>query len=110
MHQTVAKILIDQGFTISLCMVSLAYMKYHDIFSINNCYHFCNHVNAYNFIDGVDGLAISGKENPCFSIHFHCDDPFYNLGILLCLFASPSIFSILKKEERFFLVMQGLYF
>ena len=113
MQLIVAKILIDQGFTISSLYGFLGIYEIPWIFSqLITAIIFVITVNAYNFIDGVDGLAISETvKNLCFFLYILSqDDPFYNLGILLLFICIPFYFFNFKKRRKIFLGDAGSLF
>ena len=113
MQLIVAKILIDQGFTISSLYGFLGIYEIPWIFSqLITAITFVIIVNAYNFIDGVDGLAISETlKNLCFFLYILSqDDPFYNLGFLLLFICIPFYFFNFKKRRKIFLGDAGSLF
>ena len=113
MQLIVAKILIDQGFTISSLYGFLGIYEIPWIFSqLITAIAFVIIVNAYNFIDGVDGLAISETvKNLCFFLYILSqDDPFYNLGFLLLFICIPFYFFNFKKRRKIFLGDAGSLF
>ena len=69
-------------------------------------------VNAYNFIDGIDGLAIS--ETIKNLIFFLCilpsSDPFFNLAYILLFISIPFYYFNLKKRKKVFLGDAGSLF
>lgn len=109
----VAKILIDQGFTIS---------NLHGMFGIYEIpwllsqiltgVTFVILVNAYNFIDGIDGLAISETiKNLCFFlILLSADSPFYNLVWILIFACLPFYFFNFRDKKKVFLGDAGSLF
>ena len=113
MQLIVAKILIDQGFTISSLHGFLGIYEIPWIFSqLITTITFIIIVNAYNFIDGVDGLAISETvKNLCFFLYILSqDDPLYNLGFLLLFICIPFYFFNFKKDRKIFLGDAGSLF
>ena len=113
MQLIVAKILIDQGFTISSLYGFLGIYEIPWIYSqLITAITFVIIVNAYNFIDGIDGLAISETiKNLCFFLYILSQgDPFYNLGILLLFICIPFYFFNFKKRRKIFLGDAGSLF
>ena len=113
MQLIVAKILIDQGFTISSLYGFLGIYEIPWIFSqLITAITFVIIVNAYNFIDGIDGLAISETvKNLCFFLYILSqDDPLYNLGFLLLFICIPFYFFNFKKRRKVFLGDAGSLF
>ena len=105
MQIIVAKILIDQGFVISSLHGLLGVYEIPWILSqLITALAFVIIINAYNFIDGIDGLAVSETiKNLCFFVYILMpNDPFYNLSLLLLFICIPFFFLISKKDERFF--------
>ena len=95
MQLIVAKILIDQGFVInSLNGFLNIYEMPWFVSQIVTGIIFVIIVNAYNFIDGIDGLAISETlKNLCVFIYLlSSNDPFYNLAVILIFICIPFYF------------------
>ena len=106
MQLIVAKILIDQGYVISSLHGFLGIYEIPWIISqLITAIAFVIIVNAYNFIDGVDGLAISETvKNLCFFLYvLSPNDPFYKLGFLLLFICIPFYFFNFKKKRKVFL-------
>lgn len=106
MQLIVAKILIDQGFTISTLYGFIGVYEIPWIFSqLITAITFIIIVNAYNFIDGIDGLAISETvKNLCFFLFLLSpNDPLYNLAFLLFFICIPFYFFNFKKRRKIFL-------
>ena len=110
----VAKILIDYGLLIE---------NFHGVFGIYEIprlasqlftvFVFLVIVNAFNFIDGIDGLAITESIKVILIIELISQNktPFFYLGIITIMAALPSyIISTLKKIIKYFLVMEDLFF
>ena len=106
MQLIVAKILIDQGFAI----VSLhGFMGVYEIpwilSQLITAVGFVIIVNAYNFIDGIDGLAISETVKNFFFFLYVLfpNDPLYDLGFILLFICIPFYFFNFKKKKKIFL-------
>ena len=106
MQIIVAKILIDQGYAITnlhgfFGVYEIPWMLSQLITGIT----FVIIVNAYNFIDGIDGLAITETlKNLCFFLFILSpSDPFYNLSLLLIFICIPFYFFNFKKRNKIFL-------
>ena len=106
MQVIIAKILIDQG----LVLTSLyGFLGIYDIpwviSQIITVLFFVTCVNAYNFIDGVDGLAISETfKNLIFFIAFlPGTDKLITLCKLTLLIILPLYYFIFKKNKKVFL-------
>ena len=106
----VAKILIDQGYVIS---------NYYGLFGLyevswllaqaSTVFVFLVVVNAINFIDGIDGLAISQVFKTLviievFSVEF---TPLYSMGLILVLAILPLYYFNFKKKRKVFLGDSG---
>ena len=106
MQIVVAKILIDLGYVID---------NFHGIFGwheipwllaqITTIFVFIVLVNAYNFIDGLDGLAMTEflKLIIIFEIFFSENTPFYFLNILLIVTILPLFYFNLRVKNKVFL-------
>jgi len=106
----VAKILIDQGYVIS---------NYHGLFGQNEIpwllaqlstvFVFLVIVNAINFIDGIDGLAITEVIKAILVIEFFSQslNPLYNLGSLIIASLLPLYYYNFKKKRKVFLGDSG---
>jgi len=102
----VAKILIDQGYVIS---------DYHGLFGLyqvpwllaqlSTIFVFLVVVNAINFIDGIDGLAITEIIKAILLIEFFSDGftTLSNLGFLVICSLIPLYYFNFKKERKVFL-------
>ena len=113
MQLIVAKILIDQGFVISNFYGFLGIYEIPWIISqIITASAFIIIVNAYNFIDGIDGLAISETiKNLCLFLYlFSKDDPFYNMAGILLSVCIPFYFFNFRKKKKVFLGDAGSLF
>ena len=113
MQLIVAKILIDQGYAITSLHGLLGIHEIPWIISqIVTGLAFIIIVNAYNFIDGIDGLAVSETlKNLCFFIYLLLpEDPFYNLSWILFFICVPFYFFNFKKREKVFLGDAGSLF
>ena len=113
MQLIVSKILIDQGFVISSLYGFLGIYEIPWVFSqLITAVGFIIIVNAFNFIDGIDGLAISETlKNLCFFLYILLpDDPLYNLGFILLFICIPFYFFNFKKKRKIFLGDAGSLF
>ena len=102
----VAKILIDQGFVMS---------NYHGLFGLyevpwliaqaSTIFVFLVVVNAINFIDGIDGLAISELIKIVLILEFFSLDftGLSNLGLLVVCSLIPLYYFNFKKTKKIFL-------
>jgi UDP-N-acetylmuramyl pentapeptide phosphotransferase/UDP-N-acetylglucosamine-1-phosphate transferase len=102
----VAKILIDQGYVIS---------NYHGLFGfyevpwvlaqLSTIFVFLVVVNAINFIDGIDGLAISEVIKTIILIEFMSNKqtPLFNLGLLVICSIIPLYYFNFKRKGKVFL-------
>jgi len=102
----VAKILIDQGFVIS---------NYHGLFGLyevpwllaqlSTVFVFLVVVNAINFIDGIDGLAVTEVIKTLVLIEFVSEGttPFLPLGALVIASLLPFYYFNFKKNRKVFL-------
>ena len=113
MQIIVAKILIDQGFAITSLngffgIYEIPWLVSQLITGIA----FVIIVNAYNFIDGIDGLAISETiKNLCFFIYLlYPSDPFYKLSWILLFICIPFYYFNFKKRKKVFLGDAGSLF
>ena len=113
MQLIVAKILIDQGFVITSLHGLLGLYEIPWILSqLITAISFVIIVNAYNFIDGIDGLAISESvKNLLFFLYILLpNDPFYNLSLILLFIYIPFYFFNFKKRQKIFLGDAGSLF
>ena len=104
----VAKILIDQGFLIS---------NYHGLFGIHEVpriiaqlttiFVFLIIVNAYNFIDGIDGLAIIEFIKIVFIIEYFAleNTPLKIFSYITILSILPLFYFNFKKKIKYFWVI-----
>ena len=106
----VAKILIDQGFIIS------NFYGFFGIYEVprllaqaTTLFVFLVVVNSINFIDGIDGLAISEFIKIILLIEYfsHQNTPLYKLGVLTILSVIPLYYFNFKKERKIFLGDSG---
>ncbi len=113
MQLIVAKILIDQGFAITNMYGLLGIYEIPWLISqIITSFTFVIFVNAYNFIDGVDGLAISETiKNLCFFLIFlSSNSEFYNFILILIFACLPFYYFNFKKKRKVFLGDAGSLF
>ena len=113
MQIIVAKILIDQGFAITNLHGFLGVYEIPWILSqLITGVTFVIIVNAYNFIDGIDGLAITETlKNLCFFLYIlPPSDPFYNLSLILSFTCIPFYLFNFKKKNKIFLGDAGSLF
>ena len=113
MQLIVAKILIDQGYVITNLYGFLGINEIPWIISqFFTGLAFIIIVNAYNFIDGIDGLAMSETlKNLCFFLFlFPPNDTFYTLAYVLVFICFPFYFFNLKKRKKVFLGDAGSLF
>ena len=106
LQMIVAKILIDQGYVIS---------NYHGLFGLyevpwllaqlTTIFVFLVVVNAINFIDGIDGLAITEVIKTILVIEFFSSSitPLFPMGALLLASLLPLYFFNFKKKRKVFL-------
>ena len=109
----VAKILIDQGYVIS---------NYHGLFGLyevpwllaqgSTIFVFLVVVNAINFIDGIDGLAISEVIKTVILIEFFSSGftSLSNMGLILIASILPLYYFNFKKKRKVFLGDGGSLF
>lgn len=109
----VAKILIDQGYVIS---------NYHGLFGIfevswllaqtTTIFVFLVIVNAMNFIDGIDGLAITETFKIIFLIEYFCVEftPIAPLGMMILTCIIPLYYFNFKRTKKIFLGDGGSLF
>jgi len=102
----VAKIIIDQGYVIS---------NYHGLFGLyelpwllaqlSTVFVFLVIINAFNFIDGIDGLAITEVIKTIILIEFFSNNrtPLTPFFILLVLSLLPLYYFNFKKKTKVFL-------
>ena len=102
----VSKILIDQGYVIS---------NYHGLFGLyeipwffaqlSTVFVFLVVVNAINFIDGIDGLAITEVIKTIFVIEFFSNSTtsLFNMGGIIIASLIPLYFFNFKKNGKVFL-------
>ena len=113
MQIIVGKVLIDQGYVIT---------NYHGLFGlqeipwilaqITTIFVFLIIVNAFNFIDGIDGLAKSQffKTSFLFLFFSNFDNDLESLIIIIMLSTLPLFFYNFKKKEKVFLGDGGSMF
>ena len=109
----VAKILIDQGYVIT---------NYHGLFGlyevpwllaqISTIFVFLIIVNAINFIDGIDGLAISEIIKTIILIEFFSAEftPLSFMGFILVVAILPLYYFNFKRKQKVFLGDAGSLF
>ena len=109
----VAKILIDQGFVID---------HFHGVLGLNEIprlaaqlftiFVFLVIVNALNFIDGIDGLAITESIKVILLVEFFSlqPTPFFALGVMTVLGLLPLYYFNYKKDYKVFLGDAGSLF
>ena len=109
----VAKILIDQGYVIS---------NYHGLFGLHEVswllaqastiFVFLVIVNAMNFIDGIDGLAITEVIKIILLIEYFCFEftPIAPLGIIIVTSIFPLYYFNFKRSDKIFLGDGGSLF
>ena len=109
----VAKILIDQGFVIS---------NYHGFMGVyeipwimaqlTTIFVFLVIVNGINFIDGIDGLAITEVIKTILIIEFFsfAKTPLFNLSIILIVITIPLYYFNLRSNKKMFLGDGGSLF
>ena len=109
----VAKILIDQGFVIT---------DFYGLFGLNKVpwliaqistvFVFLVVVNAINFIDGIDALAITEVIKTIIIIEFasKSNTPLFNLGIVIIATILPLYYFNLRKKNKVFLGDAGSLF
>ena len=109
----VAKILIDYGLLID---------NFHGVFGIYELprltsqiftvFVFLVVVNAFNFIDGIDGLAITESIKVILIIELISESktPFFYLGVITVLAAIPLYYFNFKKDYKVFLGDAGSLF
>ena len=113
MDETNARKIIDQGYVITNLYGFLGINEIPWIISqFFTGLTFIIIVNAYNFIDGIDGLAISETlKNLCFFLFLlPPNDSFYNLAYVLIFISFPFYFFNLKKRKKVFLGDAGSLF
>ena len=102
----VAKVIIDQGFVISNFYGFLGFNEVPWFFAqITTVFVFLIIVNSINFIDGIDGLAITEVIKFLLLFEFFSDfkSSFTNLSLLLVLITLPLYYFNLKKKKKVFL-------
>jgi UDP-GlcNAc:undecaprenyl-phosphate GlcNAc-1-phosphate transferase len=109
----VAKILIDQGLVIN---------DFHGVLGLHEIPHLASQfftvfvflviVNAFNFIDGIDGLAITEAIKVILLVEFfsHQFTPFLPLGMITVLGLLPLYYFNFKKDYKVFLGDAGSLF
>tara|TARA_B100001175_G_C19509138_1_gene642641 strand:- start:2474 stop:3403 length:930 start_codon:yes stop_codon:yes gene_type:complete len=102
----VAKILIDQGLIID---------DFHGVLGLNEIprlgsqvftvFVFLVIVNSFNFIDGIDGLAITETIKVILLVEYFSNQPspFFNLGVITVLSLLPLYYFNFKKDYKVFL-------
>lgn len=110
MQIIVAKILIDQGFVISNFYGLFGLYEVPRVLSqLSTVFVFLVVVNAFNFIDGIDGLAISQviKSILIFEIFSKTITPISILGFLIFSSTLPLYYFNFKKRRKIFLGDSG---
>jgi UDP-GlcNAc:undecaprenyl-phosphate/decaprenyl-phosphate GlcNAc-1-phosphate transferase len=109
----VAKILIDQGLVID---------NFHGVFGLNEIprlasqvftiFVFLVIVNAFNFIDGIDGLAITETIKVILLVELFSNEstPFLSLCLIIIFSLLPLYYFNFKKENKVFLGDAGSLF
>lgn len=109
----VAKILIDQGLVID---------NFHGVLGLNEIprlasqlftgFVFLVIVNSFNFIDGIDGLAITEAIKVILLVEFFSNKytPFFNLGMITVLCLLPLYYFNYKRDYKVFLGDAGSLF
>jgi len=109
----VAKILIDQGYVIA---------NYHGLFGLyevpwllaqaSTLFVFLVVVNAINFVDGIDGLALTEVIKTILLIEYFSAAPtaLFPLGVLIIVSMIPLYYFNFKKKEKVFLGDAGSLF
>ena len=113
MQIIVAKILIDQGFVISNFYGLFGLYEVPRVLSqLSTVFVFLVVVNAFNFIDGIDGLAISQviKSILIFEIFSKTITPISILGFLIFSSTLPLYYFNFKKSRKIFLGDSGSMF
>ncbi len=113
MQLIVAKILIDQGHVITSLYGFLGIYEIPWIIAqLITASAFIIIVNAYNFIDGIDGLAISEtiKNLSFFLILLSSDSSFYYLVWILIFACLPFYFFNFREKKKVFLGDAGSLF
>jgi UDP-N-acetylmuramyl pentapeptide phosphotransferase/UDP-N-acetylglucosamine-1-phosphate transferase len=102
----VAKILIDQGFVIDHFHGVLGLQEIPRVASqIFTVFVFLIIVNAINFIDGIDGMAITETIKVILLVEFFSETftPIYFLGVFTILSSMTLYYFNFKKENKVFL-------
>ncbi|RPG66837.1 MAG: undecaprenyl/decaprenyl-phosphate alpha-N-acetylglucosaminyl 1-phosphate transferase [Flavobacteriaceae bacterium TMED42] len=109
----VAKILIDQGFVIDNFHGVLGLQEIPRLASqIFTVFVFLVIVNAFNFIDGIDGLAITEAIKVIVLVEFFSlqSTPLFSLGMITALSLLPLYYFNFKKDYKVFLGDAGSLF
>ncbi|MDA8757803.1 undecaprenyl/decaprenyl-phosphate alpha-N-acetylglucosaminyl 1-phosphate transferase [Flavobacteriaceae bacterium] len=109
----VAKILIDQGFVIDNFHGVLGLQEIPRLASqIFTVFVFLVIVNAFNFIDGIDGLAITEAIKVIVLVEFFSFEstPLYPLGMVIVFGLLPLYYFNYKKDYKVFLGDAGSLF
>ena len=109
----VAKILIDQGFVIDHFHGVLWLQEIPRLASqIFTVFVFLIIVNAINFIDGIDGMAITETIKVILLVEFFSVErtPLYYLGVIVALSLIPLYYFNFKKNNKVFLGDAGSLF
>ena len=102
----VAKILIDQGYVISNFHGFLGFNEVPRILAqITTVFVFLLIVNSINFIDGIDGLAITEVIKTILLVEFfsEIETPFKSLSLILLAGILPLYYFNFKKKNKVFL-------
>ena len=109
----VAKIIIDQGYVITnyyglFNMYEVSWI----IAQITTVFVFLIIINSFNFIDGVDGLAISQVIKTILLIEFFNESlsPLVSLSLILIVSLLPLYYFNFKKKKKIFLGDAGSLF
>ena len=109
----VAKILIDQGFIIDNFQGVLGLQEIPRLAAqLFTVFVFLVIVNAINFIDGIDGLAITESIKVILIVEFFSlqSTPFFALGMITVLSLLPLYYFNYKKDYKVFLGDAGSLF
>jgi len=109
----VAKLLIDQGFVIDNFQGVFGWYELPRLASqLFTFFVFLVIVNAANFIDGIDGLAISEALKVILVLEYIGleNTPFYNMGLVIVFSIIPMYYFNFKKQNKIFLGDAGSLF
>ena len=109
----VAKLLIDQGFIINDFHGVLGLHEIPRLVSqLFTVFVFLVIVNAVNFIDGIDGLAITEALKVMLVLEYISlgATPLYNMGLVIVLSLIPMYYFNFKKQNKIFLGDAGSLF